>query len=678
MSDPLTLDSPLTALPGVGPKRAAALERLGIQTVRDALRHLPRGYEDRGKPVSIASASARDPGDFAVVRGRVDRAHLRRTGRGRTTFRVVLADETASIVALWFNAPFLASEIAVGSHVALSGRLSEGRAFLQPEVARLAEEDPIPDRLTGIRASYALTEGVSARLLRACIGHALAVAHEIEDPWPPEVLAIAGMPPLREAVVAAHRPRFLSEAEAACDRLRFDELLPVELAMRRRLRERRARTAPLARASGGGAARFVRSLPFALSESQAHSVDEIVADMRGDRPMTRLLAGEVGSGKTVVAFAALEEARSRGHAAALLAPTDLLARQHARTALQLLPKSQHEVVLLVGSLNHAEARRARERLATGEASIAIGTHALLSDSTRIPRLGLVVVDEQHRFGVEQREALLARADTPHSLLLTATPIPRSLALLAYGDADVSTLERLRGARGRVVTEVIPGRARRATLRRIRELIDAGEQAFFVRPRIDGDDAGVEELHRELERGPLAGVRTEIVHGRLPADERDARLGRFAAGEVAALVATTVIEVGIDVPGATILWVEGAERLGLAQLHQLRGRIARRGQTGYCWIVEGADAPDSSRERLRTFAKLDDGLILAELDLALRGPGELLGLRQSGRFGMFAGLGAGAPARWLELSERAWRAADFLLGKEPDACAESVSSASASR
>jgi ATP-dependent DNA helicase RecG len=661
----VTIGDPVTLLPGIGPKRAERLARLGIRTREDVLRHAPRAYEERGALVSIEEARARPPGAFATIRGRIARRSLF-GARGRSVLRCLVEDETGTMEVLWFHARFLAKDLATGALLAASGRISRDGRLLQPEFALLERgSDGVPERLLGIRPLYPLTDGVTQRVLRELVGHCLDGEGALEDPLPPDVRDRAGVLPLAEAVRAAHRPRDLAEADGGRERLLFDEILAIELAMRRRAGERACQTAPPKLAAGGGARAFVERLPFALSESQRTAVEDVVRDLAGERPMHRMLTGEVGSGKTAVALAAVEEARSRGWQSALLAPTDLLARQHERTAADLLPRGAEGVALLTGTVPAAAARDVRARLASGRIDFVIGTHALLSEATGFARLGIVVVDEEHRFGVEQRETLRAKASAPHVLVMTATPIPRSLALLAWGDGDVSRLDPRPAAQGEITTRVVPRRKRAAALRWTRERLARGEQAFFVRPRIEGADEGAEELHAELSRA-FPGLEVGLVHGRIPAAEREESLARFRDGEIAAIVATTVVEVGIDVPGATILWVEGAERLGLATLHQLRGRVARRGQRGYCWVVEGPDAPEGSRERLDHLVEVHDGMRLAEIDLAFRGPGELLGLRQSGHVGLFAGLGRHGSGRLASLVERAWRAAETLLEREGEA------------
>jgi ATP-dependent DNA helicase RecG len=666
VSAPHPADS-LTTLTGVGRKRAERLALLGLECVEDLLRFAPRAYEDRGEPVPVGEVAGRE---FAVVRGRIAKSWLRRGRGGRPVLTATIEDSTGRLRALWFHAGFLARELSAGSHVAVAGRVSRDGALLQPEVARLAgEDDPLPARLTGIRPLYSLTEGISQRLLFDLVEAVLPAADGLEDPLSAAARAAADVCGLAEAVRLAHRPASLAEAARGRERLMLDLLVPIEREMRRRLEARRSRRAPAAAGRGGGAAACVAGLPFRLSPSQEGAIGEAVADLQGERPMARMLIGDVGTGKTAVALATIEEARTLGLQCAFLAPTDLLARQVFRQARELLPRGDDGVVLLTGTRSADAAAEARRRLAAGDADVAVGTHALFSESTRFDRLGLVVIDEQHRFGVAQRQKLLEKADTPHCLVLTATPIPRSLALLAFGDTDLSPLEPRPGARGDVLTRVPPASKRGDALRFVRERLDAGEQAFFVRPRIEGSDGGAIALHDELAAGPLRGLPLGLAHGRQPPEERDATLEAFREGRLAALVATSIVEVGLDIPGATILWVEEAERFGLSQLHQLRGRIARRGQKGYCLLWEGRDAPEPSRDRLEALIDVDDGLQLAEIDLATRGPGELLGLRQSGRFGVFASAGSGGVSGLGSLADRARRAAD-TLAREEEGCSAS--------
>lgn len=656
----------LSALPGVGEKRSASLARLGLRTVEDVLRNAPRAYEERGDVVPAASVAAR-AGDFAVVRGRVARATFHRGRGGRAVFRARIVDESGSADAIWFNAAFLARDVKDGVAVALSGRVSGDGVLLQPEIARLASPDAeLPARLGGCRPVYALTEGISQRLVRDLAQAALAAADALADPLPPDIREASAVEELAVAVRSAHRPRDAADGDRGRERLLFDALLAIEMAVKRRLRARLGRRAPRGDGRGGGADAFARGLPFPLTASQEAAISAACEDLAGPCPMGRIVVGEVGSGKTAVALAVIEEARSRGLSCALLAPTDLLARQHFATAQTLLPKGGERVALVTGTLPAADVREARRRLQAGEADLAIGTHALLSESTLLPALGLCVIDEQHRFGVRERRALLAKARTPHALVLTATPIPRTLALLAFGDVDLSVIDPRPEGLGDVETRIVTPARRAAALAAIRDRLAAGEQAFFVRTRIgaDADSGGALDLHRELTRGPLAGIAVGLVHGRLSAPVREEVVDAFRAGRLAALVATTVVEVGLDVPGATILWVEEPERLGLAQLHQLRGRIARRGQKGYCWLVPAQDAPPPARERLEVLVHVRDGLRLAEIDLATRGPGELLGLRQSGRLGAFAGSFGSDAGRLVDLVDRARRAADLLLEREP--------------
>ncbi len=660
----LALGDPIEALRGIGPGRAEAFARAGIRCIGDLLRRAPRGFEDRGHPLSIRAARERPAGTFVAVRGRVAKRSFLRFG-GRSTLRVILEDDTGTLEILWFHAGPFAKRVAVGGALAVSGRITEKRTLLHPEFERLSDAaSPCPARFLGVRPVHSAVEGVSARRVTELVHGALARLARVDDPLPKAIREEAGVLALDAALRAAHAPCTVEEARAGQERLLFDELLAIESALLERVRSRGARRRNPPHGRTGGASEFLDRLPFAATESQRDAALEIAGDFEAGAPVERLLAGEVGSGKTVVALAACEEARARGFQSAFLAPTALLAAQHLRVARELLEGSGAHVALLTGSLPGEEASAVRADLARGAIDLVVGTHALFSKATRFRRLGLAVIDEQHRFGVDQRESLARKGEGVVVLGMSATPIPRSLALLAVPGWDVTLLESRPEARGDVSTRIVPEAKRGDANVWIAERLRGGEQAIFVRPRIEGEEEGAVALHRELAAGPIGALGVGLVHGGLREEARAESLRRFAQGTLRALVATTIVEVGIDVPGAAILWIEGAERFGLAQLHQLRGRIARRGQKGYCFLVPSAPTETASA-RLRILRTVSDGLQLATIDLAERGPGELLGQRQSGESSLGASGGVAAdPEALLALMERARRAARSLAGEDP--------------
>ena len=622
----------LTDLAGVGPARAKAFARLGVECVRDLLLLMPQRLEVHGPPVTIEAACQPDTlGSVVTVDGTVERTHLVRMGGRRSLLRVTIADETGSIDAVFFNQPWMAERFLKGDPFRLRGKVvdAKGPALASPRVG--TEEKPLPEP-GSLVPIYPLAEGLSQDFVRKLCAEAVArCASELSEPLTDEVLERFQLVPLTEAVRELHAPSSEEAFVAARRRLALEPLL--ELAAR--LHERRA-----ARDAGRAFPspiddtldRELRDLlPYTLTPGQ----DAVVADLRTDLarsvPMRRLLQGDVGCGKTLVGvYACLAVARAGGQSA-FLAPTELLAEQHRHGLKRLLQSAGLNSVLLTGSLPAAERRRVLAALASGEVQVAFGTHALFSDDVRYRNLALAVIDEQHRFGVAQRARLFDKGDDVHALLMTATPIPRTLALTLYGDLDTSVLSGAPPGRGAVRTRWVRGHDRRRVPSFLTERLEAGEQVYWVVPRIGSVEdeesgiSGAESAFEKLRQAPIAKHGIELVHGRVPAAERSARLERFRRGDARVLVATTVIEVGVDVPAATVMVIENAERLGLAQLHQLRGRIGRGPRESWCLLFGDKVA----EERFLVLERTCDGFEIAEEDLRRRGMGDLAGVRQAG-------------------------------------------------
>jgi ATP-dependent DNA helicase RecG len=630
-SSGVRLDMPVKFLKGIGERRAEQLERLGIRTARDLLWHLPHRYVDASTVTPLVRAEI---GQEVACVGRVVAKGVLPTRRGLRIFHAVLRDDSGVLECVWPGQAFLDRTIAVGQTLLVSGpvRFYHGRQLAPREFVILAEAEGDADPLAAgkVLPVYPATEGLSHRVIRSLIErHLDALIERSEDPLPEALRLAAGLPRLADALRAVHRPASSDEAERGRRRLAFDELLDLQLMLIR------ART--VAKRQRGGVAfevkrdlttRLRQSLPWELTGDQQRALKEITGDMTASDRMHRLLMGDVGTGKTVVALFAMLLALENDFQAALMAPTELLAEQHAATLGKLLEPLAIRPELLLGRQTAAEKAGVREKLASGEARIAVGTHALMQESVSFRRLGLVVIDEQHRFGVEQRAALIGKGAAPDVLLLTATPIPRSLALTLYGDLDVSTLKERPPGRGSVRTALRGPNQREKVMEFVRQECGRGRQAYVVLPVIEeserADLRAATTMAQSL-AGRWPNLRVGLVHGRLKADERDDSVRRFRAGEIDVLVATTVIEVGIDVPNATVMLVEHPERFGLAQLHQLRGRIGRGAEESYCILL--ADGP--SFDRLRAFAATHDGFRIAELDLEERGMGDLIGARQSG-------------------------------------------------
>ena len=659
----LTLDTPVAYLKGVGPARAQALARLHIYTARDLLLHVPHRYEDASTVSRIADL---EPGMEGTVVGRVVSKGVIPTRKGLRIFQAVVKDASGLLEVSWPGQPFLDRVVQKGDVLLLTGhvRFFHGRQLQPREFVNLG-----PDEAgTGggrVLSVYPATEGLSFKQIRTLVeSHLDALLPQITEHLPRALLRAPNVPELPEALRLVHRPASLAEAAAGRARLAYEELLSVHILHRRAnalAREHRAGVAMVNKRELTSALKA--SLPYELTGAQTRSLREIVADMTSERRMHRLLQGDVGSGKTVVALFAALLAMENGFQAAVMAPTELLAEQHQRTFSKLLEPLGIRPLLVTGRLGARERREAAEQMAGPAPLLVVGTHALVQEATTFARLGFAAVDEQHRFGVEQRKALGAKGTDIDVLLMTATPIPRSLALTLYGDLDVSVLDEKPPGRRPITSALRPESARARVLRFVDGEVAKGRQAYVVYPLIDESEKtdlkAATVAYEELTRGALAHRRVGLLHGRLPADEKDAVMRAFRDGALDVLVATTVIEVGIDVPNATAMLIEHPERFGLSQLHQLRGRVGRGGEQSFC-ILLGDVGPDAA-ERLRLFVSTEDGFEIARADLQLRGMGDLFGERQSGE----ATFRIADPLRDEELNLHAREAAERLLDADPD-------------
>jgi ATP-dependent DNA helicase RecG len=631
VAPPITLLTPVTYLKGVGPRRAELLAKLGITTAGDLLMHVPRRYEDATTVLPVARAQ---PGQDVTVLGRVISKGIIPTRRGLRIFQAVIQDASGLLEVGWPGQPHLDRTINIGDVLLLTGpvRIFHGRQLAPREFVNLGADD---QGTAGGRvlAVYPATDGLPTKLIRQLVDAQLdALLPHVTETLPADILAHAGVPLLPDALRMVHRPGSVKEAERGRARLAFEELFCVQLLHRR-------------------------------ANQLERVLREIVADMTSPLRMHRLLQGDVGSGKTIVALFAAMVALENDWQAALMAPTELLAEQHVRTFTRLLAPLGIVPALLTGRMGAAERRAVATRLASYEPLLVVGTHALVQDATSFGKLGLVIVDEQHRFGVEQRKALQAKGATPDVLLMSATPIPRSLALTLYGDLDVSILDEKPPGRIPIVTTMRPESARDRVMTFVNAQLDAGRQVYVVYPVIEeserSDLRAATQMAEELSAGVFASRRVALLHGKLKSDEKDAVMRAFLAHEVDVLVATTVIEVGIDVPNASVMLIEHPERFGLSQLHQLRGRVGRGASDSYC-ILLGDVSPDSA-ERLDVFVSTEDGFEIARADMRLRGMGDLFGERQSG----VPSFRVADPLRDEAMIPVARAAAERVLKRDPD-------------
>jgi ATP-dependent DNA helicase RecG len=649
----LDLATPLHAVEGIGAEDARALASMGLTNVGRLIAHLPHRHERLEAESDIARLA---PDTLASARGEVlsCRAIMRPYARV-PRFEAVISDGSGRLEIVWFNMLWMRHRVRPGVRLRVQGRTERYRHVLRmvnPATEILADDREPPPRGERLRPVYPASERMPSWRIARCVEAVLDRAlPRVEDHLPEAYRRARDLPALADAYRMMHAPRDETDFERARRRLAYDELLLLQLGVHmKRAHLRRALRAPALRWSEAVDRHIRARFPFPLTPGQDAVVRDIVRDLSGPTPTNRLIQGDVGSGKTVVALYAMLMAVADSHQAALMAPTEILAEQHAASISRMLEGSRVRVALLTGSVSGPERDSILRRLAEGELDILIGTHALLGENVRFRSLAVAVIDEQHRFGVHQRAVLRAKGTvraggpalspfddtvTPHVLVMTATPIPRTLAITLFGDLDVSTIAGLPPGRKPVSTIVVGPDDRPAVYRRLRQKIDAGEQAYIVVPTIDGGEeesaaslTGVRALLRELQAGPLAGTRLAALHGRLKPRTRDLVMGRFRGGLIDALVATTVIEVGVDVPNATTIIVEHADRFGLAQLHQLRGRVGRGDKPSTCVLIADPTTPDA-QDRLRVMETVSDGFALAERDLEIRGPGELFGTRQSG-------------------------------------------------
>ncbi len=659
------LEAPLTVLHGIGPETAKDYARLGIQTLRDLLLYFPRRYDDYSRMKTINRLVL---GEECTVIGTVWEAHLRpmRNRMGKM-LKVILSDPTGMLEVTFFNQEFLARTLTPGRQIVISGRINQylGKLTIQPD----EWEDLDRDLLSTARIVpvYRSTAGIKQRALRKLTAQVAQYwAPKQPDPLPSALVERAGLLKYGDALAQIHFPDNPERLAAAQHRLAFDELLLVQLGVMRQRRQWQSHAGSPLPATDEWLEGFLAGLPYPLTGAQRRAVNEVRADMNRDVPMNRLLQGDVGAGKTAVAAVAMALTTQAGSQAAIMAPTSILAEQHYRTLSALLGPALGDpgaLRLLQGSSTAFEKAEIYAGLRSGAIRVVVGTHALIEGPVEFARLGLVVVDEQHRFGVAQRAALRGKGASPHLLVMTATPIPRSLALTVYGDLDLSVLDEMPPGRQPIQTHLMQAQERERGYGFIRSQLQKGRQAFIIFPLVEESEkidakAAVDE-HVRLQREVFGDYRLGLLHGRLKPDAKDEVMTKFRAGEYDVLVSTSVVEVGVDVPNATVMLIEGANRFGLAQLHQFRGRVGRGEHASVCLLVSDATNGDTD-ERLKAMVESQDGFYLAQKDLDLRGPGDFLGTRQSGLSGLNM-----ARLSDLVTIEKARREAALLFDRDPD-------------
>jgi len=617
------LAKPVMYLTGVGPKKSELYEKLGVKTVYDLLYHFPRYYIDMNEPQAIRDAPLNEQ---VVLKGRVVRklpeGNIR---RGLTVYKAIFTDDTADLTIVIYNAGFMFKALEVGHEYFLVGKLTGNMIRREINSPQIYPADAEP-----VQPVYRLTEGITQNQLRLNMRTALdSLGGFIYEPLPADVVREQGLCSLSYALQNIHYPTDMHTLELAKNRLVFDELLTLALGMlMMKSRSREKAGCPMGAESID---EYYSALPFELTDGQKGAINDCICDMQKEYPMNRLVQGDVGSGKTAVAAGAAYFAYKNGFQTALMAPTEILAGQHYETLKGFLEPLGVKVVLLTGSLTPKKKEKVKSDIAAGEYHVIVGTHALVQASTEFRRLGLVITDEQHRFGVEQRALLAGKGDNPHKLVMSATPIPRTLALMIYGDLDISVLKELPKGRQPVETYAVTGKLRERAFGYVKQYIEEGRQAYIVCPMIEESDSDLRDVKsyaKEISEGVFSEYRVGLLHGRLSADSKEKVMKKFKAHELDILVSTTVVEVGVDVPNAAVMVIENADRFGLSQLHQLRGRVGRGEHKSTCILI--TDNPtEEVVQRLKILSKSHDGFEISQEDLKLRGPGDFFGSRQHG-------------------------------------------------
>ena len=623
---PKQMENEITYLKGVGPKRAECYNKLGINTVFDLLNHFPRSYLDFSHPLTIEEASKNNEEAHAIKGTVVKKLPEARIKKGLSIYKAIFTDNQTDLTIVIYNSEFSFRQLEVGKEYILYGKIT-GNLIRHEITNPLVLPIDFPDKIQPV---YSLTEGLSQNLLRQAIHNALlAFNNEIYEPMPKKIMQKYELCSLNYAMENIHFPKDFHSCEIAKKRLVFDELLILQIGMY--ILKNRTENSTGCQMQQQSLSEFYNALPFELTDCQKNAIKDCAADMCKNYPMNRLVQGDVGSGKTAVAAGAAFFAYQNGFQTAIMAPTEILATQHYQTLSEFLEPLGVKVALLTGSLTPKQKRILKEQIANGEYNVVAGTHALVQQTTEFKNLGLVITDEQHRFGVEQRQALATKGKNPHKLVMSATPIPRTLAMMIYGDLDLSILNELPKGRQPVETYAVTGKLRKRAFGFVKDRLNEGRQGYIVCPMIDENEMDLQDVKsyaKKLSEEDFKDYKVGLLHGKLTAVEKDKIMTDFKSHKIDLLVSTTVIEVGVDVPNAVIIVIENADRFGLSQLHQLRGRVGRGKFHSYCILITD-NVNEESRKRLKILSKISDGFKISEEDLKLRGPGDFFGNRQHG-------------------------------------------------